>query len=119
VAEVSAIPPLPRGITVERIFADFLCYVKEQVAQYIQNSHGNGDQIWAVLYPTMAVVLTTPNGWEGAQQQLMRSAATKAGLVDTPGLHRIRFVSEAEVSTPTFACAIKLMKDSGGNLICR
>jgi hypothetical protein len=98
VAGASAIPPLPSGITIERIFVDFLRYVKEQVAQYIQDRHANGAQLWSILYPTMAVVLTTPNGWEGAQQQTMRSAAAKAGLVDTQGLHRIRFVSEAEVS---------------------
>jgi hypothetical protein len=92
------IPPLPAGITIEGIFTDFLRYVKEQVKEYIQNSHGNGDRIWSVLYTNMAVVLTTPNGWEGAQQQTMRSAAVKAGLVNIEGVQRIRFVSEAEVS---------------------
>jgi hypothetical protein len=95
---VSVIPPLPSGTTIEGIFADFLRYVKDQVKEYIKNSHGNGDRIWTVLYPTMAVVLTTPNGWEGAQQQTMRSAAVTAGLVDPEGVRRVRFVSEAEVS---------------------
>lgn len=45
----------------------------------------------------MYVILTTPNGWEGAQQQRMRQAAIKACLVDTNGGRRVRFVTEAEV----------------------
>jgi putative component of toxin-antitoxin plasmid stabilization module len=97
VATASAIPPLPAGTSVDIIFTDFLRYVKEQVQEYITISHGNGDRIWSVLHRNMTVVLTTPNGWEGAQQQRMRSAATKAGLVNAQGTQHIRFVSEAEV----------------------
>jgi hypothetical protein len=87
---------------VDIIFTDFLRYVKQQIQEFITQSHGNGDQIWSILYPTMTVVLTTPNGWEGAQQQKMRTAATRAGLVSAQGSRRIRFVSEAEVN----ACSI-------------
>jgi hypothetical protein len=99
VTATSAIPPLPAGTTVDIIFTDFLRYVKQQVQEYITHGHGNGDQIWSILYPNMTVVLTTPNGWEGAQQQKMRTAATRAGLVNAQGARRIRFVSEAEVRT--------------------
>jgi hypothetical protein len=98
VANVSSIPPLPRGVAADTIFADFLGYVKKQIQAYLTNSHGNGATIWNVLYPTMKVVLTVPNGWEGSQQQRMRSAAVKAGLVDSQGSQRIRFVSEAEAA---------------------
>jgi putative component of toxin-antitoxin plasmid stabilization module len=97
VATASAIPPLPAGTSVDIIFTDFLRYVKEQVQEYITISHGNGDRIWSVLHRNMTVVLTTPNGWEGVQQQRMRLAATKAGLVNAQSTQRIRFVSEAEV----------------------
>ncbi|KAF7293261.1 hypothetical protein HMN09_01204500 [Mycena chlorophos] len=46
----------------------------------------------------MNIVLTTPNGWEHAQQQRMRDAAITAGLVDAAGGSRIRFVTEAEAA---------------------
>jgi hypothetical protein len=98
VANVSSIPPLPRGVAVDTIFADFLGYVKKQIQAYLTNSHGNGATIWDDLYPTMNVVLTVPNGWEGPQQQRMRSAAVKAGLADSQGAQRIRFVSEGEAA---------------------
>jgi hypothetical protein len=97
IAGSSAIPPLPRGVTVDIILSDFLKYVKDQVQAYFSNSHGNGAEIWNILYPSMKVVLTTPNGWEGSQQQRMRAAAVAAGLVDARGSQRVRFVSEAEV----------------------
>jgi hypothetical protein len=45
----------------------------------------------------MYVILTTPNGWEGAQQNRMRAAAIEAGLVDKAEARRVRFVTEAEV----------------------
>ena len=45
----------------------------------------------------MYVILTTPNGWEGRQQNRMRQAAIKAGLVDHNGGQRVKFVTEAEV----------------------
>jgi len=46
------------------------------------------------------IVLTHPNGWEGQQQALMRSAAIHGGLIpDTPiGHARVLFVTEGEAS---------------------
>lgn len=90
--------PLTRGLTVDDVFAHFLKYIRIQLEAYISNQYGAGANIWASLSPTMFVVLTTPNGWEGKQQNRMRIAAIKAGLVDEDGGRRVRFVSEAEVS---------------------
>jgi hypothetical protein len=92
------LPPLPPYVTsVDVVFADFLGYIKKCIEDFIITGHGGGDQIWAALYPTMHVILTTPNGWEGAQQQRMRTAAHKAGLVDRNGGQKVHFVTEAEV----------------------
>jgi hypothetical protein len=92
-----ALPALPAGKTVDDVFADFLGYIRKQLEAYITNQYGAGADIWAALYPTMYVILTTPNGWEGGQQQRMRNAAIRAGLVDKDGGRRVRFVTEAEV----------------------
>jgi hypothetical protein len=74
------LPPIPPGLKADNIFAHFLGYVKRQVQDYINNWYTEGSQIWSSLSPTMDVVLTTPNGWELAQQQRMRLAAEMAVL---------------------------------------
>ncbi|EGN97466.1 hypothetical protein SERLA73DRAFT_139696 [Serpula lacrymans var. lacrymans S7.3] len=51
-----------------------------------------------MLSPGMYVVLTTPNGWEGRQQNSMRLAAIAAGLVSVDGGRRVSFVTESEAA---------------------
>ncbi|KAJ7117906.1 hypothetical protein C8R43DRAFT_1091104 [Mycena crocata] len=92
------LPPLPGNVTVDDIFAHHLGYVKDQVKAYITTTYGQGGNIWDSLSPTMYIILTTPNGWEGSQQRRMRMAAIKAGLVDDAGGRRVKFVSEAEAA---------------------
>ncbi|KAJ6632564.1 hypothetical protein B0H10DRAFT_2159684 [Mycena sp. CBHHK59/15] len=92
------LPPLPPNVTVDDIFVHHLGYVKEQVKAYITATYGDGGNIWDALSPTMYIILTTPNGWEGSQQNRMRQAAIKAGLVDSEGGRRVRFVTEAEAA---------------------
>ena len=45
-------------------------------------------------------VLTHPNGWEGPQQSMMRTAAVQAGLIldNEDGHSRLSFVTEGEAS---------------------
>jgi hypothetical protein len=45
-------------------------------------------------------VLTHPNGWEGAQQGMMRTAAVQAGLIldNEDGHGHLSFVTEGEAS---------------------
>jgi hypothetical protein len=93
-------PPLPEMTTVEGILTDFLGYVKSEVQDYFTNQHGNGAKIWKTLYPSMNVILTTPNGWEIAQQQTMRAAALKSTLAAKPD--NVLFVTEAEVRKTEF-----------------
>ncbi|KAJ7186851.1 hypothetical protein C8R46DRAFT_280810 [Mycena filopes] len=92
------LPPLPLNLTVDQIFSDHLRYIKDQVKAYITSTYGSGGDIWDILSPTMYVILTTPNGFEGAQQNRMRQAAIKAGLVDEEGGRRVKFVTEAEAA---------------------
>ncbi|EPQ53305.1 hypothetical protein GLOTRDRAFT_140147 [Gloeophyllum trabeum ATCC 11539] len=92
------LPALPLHRTAEDVFADYLEYVKTQVKEYITTTYGEGANMWTTLSATMYVILTTPNGWEGAQQNKMRAAAIKAGLVGADGARRIRFVTEAEAA---------------------
>ncbi|KAJ6515203.1 hypothetical protein C8R47DRAFT_1001423 [Mycena vitilis] len=92
------LPPLPASVTLDDVFTHHLGYVKDQVKAYITTTYGEGGNIWDTLSPTMYIILTTPNGWEGSQQRRMRAAAIRAGLVDEAGGRRVKFVSEAEAA---------------------
>jgi len=91
------LPRLLPGLTVDDVFQDQFQYILENVRSYIVKSHTNGDALWKELYDLMYVILTTPNGWEGKDQQRMRIAAIKAGIVSEAHQSRVRFVSESEV----------------------
>jgi hypothetical protein len=94
------IPPLPKGKTAIDVFADFMRYLLKCAKLYIEQTHPNGVELWKSLQPNAEFVLTHPNGWEGAQQGMMRKAAVMAGLVpDTEdGRLRLTFVTEGEAS---------------------
>ncbi|KAF8959252.1 hypothetical protein BDZ97DRAFT_1667388 [Flammula alnicola] len=94
------IPPLPQGKTAIDVFADFLRYLYECAQMYIEQTHANGVELWRSLQARTEFVLTHPNGWEGAQQSMMRKAAVTAGLIpDTEnGRSRLSFVTEGEAS---------------------
>ncbi|PPR01379.1 hypothetical protein CVT24_006217 [Panaeolus cyanescens] len=96
----SEIPPLPLNKTVNEVFADFLRYLLECASAYIQSTNANGADLWASVENQIDFVLSHPNGWEGAQQSEMRTAAVMAGLIpDNPAGHaRLTFVTEGEAS---------------------
>jgi hypothetical protein len=96
----NTIPPLPRGKSVIDIFADFLQYLHQCARTYIEETHANGVQLWQTLENRTEFVLTHPNGWEGAQQSMMRTAAVRAGLIpDSKNGHsHLSFVTEGEAS---------------------
>lgn len=97
---IDAIRPLPLNKRAIDVFADFLRYLFECARTYIQQTHPNGTQFWSSIETDIEFVLTHPNGWEGAQQNLMRRAAVLAGLVsdDVVGQSRVHFVTEGEAS---------------------
>ena len=64
--------PLPRGKTAIDVFADFLRYLYKCAQKYIEETHPNGVKLWENLRPTSEFILTHPNGWEGAQQGILR-----------------------------------------------
>ena len=56
--------------------------------------------MWHTLEDHTECVLTHPNGWEGAQQSMMRTAAVQAGLMsdNEDGHSHLSFVTEGEAS---------------------
>lgn len=80
------------------VLADFLQYLHRCARTYIEETHANGIDLWRSLETRTEFVLSHPNGWEGAQQGLMRKAAIMGGLIpDTiDGRSRLTFVTEGE-----------------------
>ena len=92
------IPSLPLNKTVTDVLGDFLKYLFECASRYIQDTHANGQDLWASVEKDIDYVLSHPNGWEGFPQTQMRQAAVQAGLIPdtTKGHAQISFVTEGE-----------------------
>jgi hypothetical protein len=97
-----SLPALPENKTIIDLFADFMRYLYACTKAYIQETHANGADLWASLESVGRIefVLSHPNGWEGAQQGQMRTAAIQAGLIPntSEGRGRVHFVTEGEAS---------------------
>ncbi|PBK90604.1 hypothetical protein ARMGADRAFT_1014645 [Armillaria gallica] len=93
------IPPLPDGMDVVTVFADFYAYLFDCTKTFILDTHQNAS-LWNSVESSIEFVLSHPNGWEGSQQCKMRQAAVDAGLVpdDDEGHSRVHFVTEGEAS---------------------
>ncbi|RXW25676.1 hypothetical protein EST38_g182 [Candolleomyces aberdarensis] len=94
------VPALPPGKTAVTVVADFLRYLFKCTETYIQEKEPNGESLWSSLQNQIDFILTHPNGWEGAQQSMMREAAVMSGLIpDTDEGHsQLSFVTEGEAS---------------------
>ncbi|KAF6743411.1 hypothetical protein DFP72DRAFT_933565 [Ephemerocybe angulata] len=123
----SKIPPLPPNKTPVQVFSDFLRYLYSCTRTYIEETHGfSGDDSdwWQDLERQGLIdfVLSHPNGWEGAQQEMMRRAALLGGLVrsEEEADSKVSFVTEGEASLHFClysGLSADVMKDGSGVLI--
>ncbi|KAL1726860.1 hypothetical protein EV714DRAFT_286913 [Schizophyllum commune] len=107
------LPPLPPRKSVHDVLTGFLAYLLFCLRTFIEETHPGGDALWTSLEDTAEFSLTHPNGWGGAQQAKMRSAALDAGLVrdHADAEDRVRFVTEGEASLH-FCCHHGLVLDA-------
>ncbi|KAI5114637.1 hypothetical protein M0805_004375 [Coniferiporia weirii] len=100
VTQVPALRPLPPGKTLVRVFADFLGHLMTCAEKFICEAHLTLSRSWDTLKDDITFILGHPNGWQGAQQNMMRKAAVMAKMIpDTPqGRSRVKFVTEGEAS---------------------
>lgn len=90
---------LPHGLTVERVYADFLVYLMAHTRQFFTMRTTNGAKVWSDLNTKSSIVLTHPNAWGLKEQAVLRRAAIQADLVTKADAHRrIQFVTEGEAS---------------------
>ena len=81
--------------------------------RYIIETHAGGQRTWDSVVNSIDFIFAHPNGWEGVQQEKMRSAAVAGGLIpDThEGRARVQFVTEGEASLH-FCMNSELAKDA-------
>jgi len=94
------LPPLPSGKVAVEVLGDFMRYLFKCAKEYITEAHASGSFVWDSLESHMEFILTHPNGWEGPQQQQIRSAAELGGLIPAgeEGQSRIHLLTEGEAS---------------------
>ncbi|THH05876.1 hypothetical protein EW145_g4483 [Phellinidium pouzarii] len=98
--QAADLPPLPPNKSLVQVFADFIGYLMACAKTFICETHLTLSNSWDTLKNNMTFVMGHPNGWEGAQQSLMRQAAIMANIIPdtTDGHSRVRFVTEGEAS---------------------
>ncbi|CCO35409.1 hypothetical protein BN14_09527 [Rhizoctonia solani AG-1 IB] len=108
------VDPLPNGVTLPQIYADFMKYLIKHTEPYFKNRIVDGSMIWEAYKDKTIFVIGHPNGWSLREQEFLRKAAIKGGLVDTADAkRRVRFVTEAEASSGfNFAVC-----DAGGSTV--
>lgn len=93
------IPPLPTGVTLERVYEDIMRYLMKNAQKFFEMTIPNGAAIWSRLCDAIVIVLATPNEWGVYEQATLRKAAISASLVtETNEGHLLQFVTESEAS---------------------
>jgi hypothetical protein len=92
------VPPLPNGISLSTIYADFLRYLFEHTRVFFQLHEIDGAKVWERLtgMNRIEVVLAHPNGWMEVEQTFLRQAAVNAGMASK--MDTVHIVNEAEAS---------------------
>ncbi|QRV77740.1 hypothetical protein RhiJN_05755 [Ceratobasidium sp. AG-Ba] len=91
--------PLPEGVSLRKIYADFLGYLFKHTRSYFELHIVDGALIWENYHTKMEIVIAHPNGWGIREQSFLRAAAVEAGLASqATSRNRIKFVTEAEAS---------------------
>ncbi|KAG9085842.1 hypothetical protein FRC06_003426 [Ceratobasidium sp. 370] len=91
--------PLPAGLKVAQVYADYFRYLFQHTRTYFQDHTFLGQDAWRSLYPTMDIIIAHPNGWGTPEQGVLRGAAVEAGWsTRRRSEQQISFVSEAEAS---------------------
>ncbi|PVF96871.1 hypothetical protein CPB86DRAFT_476431 [Serendipita vermifera] len=93
------IPPLPRHTTLTQVYSDFIDYLYKRTKIFFIETSPNGKGIWNRLENGILIVFCIPNGWGIYQQNIIRDAAIRAGIVNAENsVQRIKFVTESEAS---------------------
>ncbi|KAH7099381.1 hypothetical protein BKA62DRAFT_310726 [Auriculariales sp. MPI-PUGE-AT-0066] len=94
-------PPLPPKVAIRDIYADFLGFVFTHTRKSLEDTIGGNarDSLWTRFESTFVLCLAIPNGWDAAQQGVLREAVVQSGIMSLEdAMSRLTFVTEAEAS---------------------
>jgi hypothetical protein len=90
---------LPKGKSLQDIFADFIRYLFDSAKAFIQESEPMGQELWESLKHGIDLVLSHPNCWEGHEQGFLRKSVVQASIfTEKEALSRVFFVTEGEAT---------------------
>jgi len=90
---------LPKGKSLQDIFADFIRYLFDSAKAFIQEREPMGQQLWESLQGNIDLILSHPNSWEGRQQEFLRKSVVQASIfTEEEALSRVSFVTEGEAT---------------------
>jgi hypothetical protein len=90
---------LPKGKSIQDIFADFIRYLFASVKAFIQESEPTGKELWESLESNIDLILSHPNKWEGREQEFLRKSVVQASVfTEEEALSRVSFVTEGEAT---------------------
>ena len=90
---------LPKGKSLQDVFADFIRYLFDSAKAFIQEREPMGQHLWESLEGNIDLILSHPNGWEGRQQEFLRKSVVQASIfTEEEALSRVSFVTEGEAT---------------------
>ena len=90
---------LPKGKSLQDVFADFIRYLFNSAKAFIQECEPMGEQLWEDFKGNIDLVLSHPNGWEGREQEFLRKSVVQASVfTEEEALSRVSFVTEGEAT---------------------
>ena len=92
-------PDLPKGTSLQDVFADFIRYLFDSAKAFIKESEPMGNELWETIQSNIHLILSHPNGWEGREQEFLRKSVVKASVfTEEEALSRVSFVTEGEAT---------------------
>jgi len=99
IAKKRMTPELPKGKSLQDIFADFIRYLFDSARAFIQECEPMGEVLWESLEQSFDLILSHPNGWEGREQEFLRKSVVQASVfTEEEALSRVSFVTEGEAT---------------------
>ena len=90
------LPKLPTGVTISKVYADFVSFLLEHTKARFCSSRVNGKQLWDRLLPKAQFIAGCPNAWSQKERQTMKEAICLTRFCSNSA--RITVVTEAEAS---------------------
>lgn len=92
-------PTLPKGKSLQDVFADFIRYLYDSTKAFIHESEPMGEELWEKVKSNIDLILSHPNGWLGREQEFLRQSLVQASVfTEEEALSRVSFVTEGEAT---------------------